>query len=86
MKVSKDKKSSIYKGVTKITKVSDYSRRGWLLGKFTASLHCNGTDGRLGKKMCLGLFDTERDAALARDKKILSLGLNEPLQILKPKI
>lgn len=30
-----------------------------------------------------GIFDNDRDAAKARDIKIISLGLNKPLQILK---
>lgn len=31
-----------------------------------------------------GFYDNDRDAAKARDKKIIALGLNKPLQILKP--
>lgn len=31
-----------------------------------------------------GYYDNERDAAKARDRKILALGLKKPLQILKP--
>ena len=30
-----------------------------------------------------GCFDNDREAAKARDMKIISLGLNKPLQILK---
>ena len=30
-----------------------------------------------------GCFDDDREAAKARDSKIISLGLNKPLQILK---
>lgn len=37
-----------------------------------------------GVKYDCGYFDSERDAAKARDRKILALGLNKPLQILKP--
>jgi hypothetical protein len=31
-----------------------------------------------------GYFDNDRDAAKARDRKILALRLDKPLQILKP--
>lgn len=34
------------------------------------------------KYLC-GCFDDDREAAKARDMKIISLGLNKPLQILK---
>jgi hypothetical protein len=30
-----------------------------------------------------GMFDNDREAAKSRDKKIISLNLNKPLQILK---
>jgi len=35
------------------------------------------------KYLC-GCFDDDREAAKARDSKIISLGLKKPLQILKP--
>jgi hypothetical protein len=38
-----------------------------------------------GIKYDCGYFDNDRDACLARDKKILTHGLNKPLQVLKPK-
>lgn len=31
-----------------------------------------------------GFYENDRDAAKARDKKIIALGLKKPLQILKP--
>lgn len=37
-----------------------------------------------GVKYDCGYFDSEREAAKARDRKILALGLKKPLQILKP--
>lgn len=37
-----------------------------------------------GIKYDCGYFSNERDAAKARDRKILALGLDKPLQILKP--
>lgn len=36
-----------------------------------------------GVKYDCGYFETEREAAKARDRKILALGLDKPLQILK---
>lgn len=85
MRFDNIKKSSKYKGVSKITRVSDRNRGKCILGKFVARLDKRYSKD-LGKKINLGIFKTEREAALARDKMILSLGLSEPLQILKPKI
>lgn len=31
-----------------------------------------------------GFFDNDRDAAKARDKKIIAYGLKKPIQVLKP--
>ena len=31
-----------------------------------------------------GYYDSDREAAKGRDRKILALGLNKPLQVLKP--
>lgn len=36
-----------------------------------------------GTTYLCGCFDDDREAAKARDTKIISLGLNKPLQILK---
>lgn len=46
--------------------------------KWTASVSNNGI------KYDCGYFDNERDAAKSRDRKILALGFNKPLQVLTP--
>lgn len=73
-----------YTGVKKITKAKTAYSKKYIVGKFKATI--TGTkDKYFGKQMQVGIFNTAREAALARDKKILSLGIDEPLQILKPK-
>jgi hypothetical protein len=73
-----------YTGVKKITKAKTAFAKKNIVGKFRATI--TGTmDKYFGKQMQVGIFNTAREAAVARDKKILSLGIDEPLQILKPK-
>jgi hypothetical protein len=66
--IKKNSVTSIYKGV------------GWnrKMQKWRSSV------SEKGIKYDCGYFDNERDAAKSRDRKILALGLNKPLQILKP--
>ena len=60
-------------------KESKYQGVSWNVQgqKWKSSVHENGV-----KYEC-GYFDTERAAALGRDKKIIALGLSKKLQILK---
>jgi len=37
-----------------------------------------------GVRYDCGCYDDERSAAKGRDRKIIALGLNKPLQVLKP--
>jgi hypothetical protein len=73
-------RSTEFKGVSFLT-----SRRNRFHapGTYTSSIEARIT--KTGKAIGCGTFNTAREAALARDKKILSLGIDEPLQILKPK-
>lgn len=61
-------------------RVSQYTGVNWnrKLQKWTSSV------SKSGVKYDCGFYEKERDAAKARDRKILVLGLNKPLQILKP--
>lgn len=61
-------------------RVSQYAGVGWHKEsqKWRASVTANG------ERYECGYHDTDREAAKARDRKILALGLNKPLQILKP--
>lgn len=76
----KNGSSSQYVGVCYVSKNIRYPEA---VGKWSSSLTVGQT--KTGKGVNLGYFDTEREAALARDKKIISLGLDLPLQILKRK-
>lgn len=78
------KSKTKYKGVSLLSSKS-CRRNSWgkLNGKYAAKL--SGIECGSGLNCFIGFFDTEREAALARDKKIISLGLNIPLQILKRK-
>lgn len=62
------------------SRVSIYIGVGWNreLQKWRSSISENGI------KYDCGYHKNEREAAKARDKKILALGLNKSLQILKP--
>ncbi|WP_035647364.1 AP2 domain-containing protein [Flavobacterium sp. ASV13] len=62
------------------SRVSKYTGVGWnrSMQKWRSSVSGQGV------KYDCGYFDNERDAAKARDMKILALGLKKPLQILKP--
>lgn len=62
--------TSIYTGVS-FNKVRN---------KYSSTLFANGEEYRCGH------FETEREAAKARDLKIIKLRLDRPLQILKPLI
>lgn len=62
------------------SRVSVYIGVGW--NRETQSWRSSVSEK--GIKYDCGYFDNERDAAKARDRKILALGLNKPLQILKP--
>lgn len=60
-------------------RVSKYIGVGWNreLQKWRSSVSQSGV------KYDCGFHESERDAAKARDRKILALGLSKPLQILK---
>lgn len=60
-------------------RVSKYIGVGWNreLQKWRSSVSQSGV------KYDCGYHESERDAAKSRDRKILALGLNKPLQILK---
>lgn len=62
------------------SRVSKYIGVGWNreLQKWRSSVSGKGV------KYDCGYHESEREAAKARDRKILALGLNKPLQILKP--
>lgn len=62
------------------TKTSEYGGVSWdrELQKWRSSVSENGI------KYDCGYHETERDAAKSRDRKILALGLDKPLQVLKP--
>lgn len=64
----------------KNSRTSKYSGVGWNREqqKWRSSVSQSGI------KYDCGYHENERDAAKARDRKILALGLNKPLQILKP--
>lgn len=66
----------------KNNRISIYTGVGWNreLQKWRSSV------SEKGVKYDCGYYENERDAAKARDRKILALGLNKPLQILKPTI
>jgi len=70
------------KKITKKTnnRVSGYTGVGWNREqqKWRSSVSSGGI------KYDCGYHNTERDAAKARDRKILALGLSKPLQILRP--
>lgn len=69
-------KSSQYYGVSK-TKQTSYTcvtKKFW-----RAKIDVNG------EHISCGMFVTEKDAALAVDKKIIELNLDKPLNILKKK-
>lgn len=61
-------------------KASGYTGVNWNreLQKWKSSVTENGV------KYDCGFHEDERSAAKARDRKILALNLNKPLQILKP--
>ncbi|WP_295093736.1 AP2 domain-containing protein [uncultured Flavobacterium sp.] len=61
-------------------RTSNYTGVGWNRKQqnWRSSVTANGI------KYDCGYHDTEREAAKARDRKILALGLKKPLQILKP--
>ncbi|MHC0441596.1 hypothetical protein [Flavobacterium sp. 3-210] len=61
-------------------KVSPYTGVGW--HKETQKWRSSVTEKNI-RYEC-GYHDTDREAAKARDLKILALGLKKPLQILKP--
>jgi hypothetical protein len=61
------------------TKVSQYTGVGW--EKSTQMWKATVTHQRVTYEC--GRFDDDREAAKARDRKIIAIGLNKPLQILK---
>ncbi|MFH6966467.1 hypothetical protein [Flavobacterium sp. FlaQc-28] len=61
-------------------RVSTYTGVGW--NRETQSWRSSVSEK--GIKYDCGYYSNERDAVKARDRKILALGLNKPLQILKP--
>lgn len=61
---------------------SDYDGVSWN----TQSQQWKSSVSYKGIKYECGYYDNERDAAKARDRKIIALNINKPLQILKKAI
>jgi hypothetical protein len=61
------------------SRTSQYAGVGW--NRETQSWRSSVSEK--GVKYDCGYYDNERDAAKARDRKILALNLDKPLQVLK---
>lgn len=66
-------------GAVSHNRVSNYTGVTW--NKQSQKWHAQITVK--GTRYCCGYHDNDRDAAKSRDRKIIALNLNKPLQILK---